>query len=104
MRNHKVKITEINVYVAIEKDGDCFRAFAPALKGLHVEGATEEEALKNAEEAIDVYLDSLYRENEELPVGPYLTVKYEPIGRTVHPALLHSVTIKWPMRRMSGIR
>lgn len=106
MHNRKLRIKEIVVSVAIERDGDCFHAFAPALRGLHVEGVTEEEALNNAEKAIDVYLDSIYRENEQLPVGQYLSVKCEPITqRSRVPAVhLRNVTVRWPIQRMSGAR
>jgi predicted RNase H-like HicB family nuclease len=103
MPMRKVKITEINVKIAVERDGDKFHAYAPALKGLHVDGTTKKEAIQNAERAIDIYLESLYRENEELPVGPYLTIKYEPISHTLPSARLRNVTVKWPMQRMSGI-
>lgn len=98
----RVKITEISVFVEVEKDGSCYHAFAPALKGLHVEGSSEKEALKNAKEAIDVYLESLYRENEELPIGQYLTVKYEPIKNRAGSRFFRNVTVKWPTRRILG--
>ncbi|MCL5006354.1 MAG: type II toxin-antitoxin system HicB family antitoxin [Acidobacteria bacterium] len=98
----RVRITEINVLVEVEKDGDSYHAFAPALKGLHVEGATKEQAFRNAEEAIDVYLDSMYRENERLPIGPYLSVKYEPIKKSIGSRFFQNVTVKCPTQRMFG--
>lgn len=98
----RVKITEINILVEVKKDGGCYHAFAPALKGLHVEGSTKKEAFKNAEEAIDVYLDSMYRENEELPIGPYLSVKYEPIRKNIGSRFFQNVTVKCPTRKMFG--
>ena len=62
--------TNIFVTVCVEKDGDGFYAYAPALKGLHVGGDTREETLKNAEDAIRVYLDSMVAHDEPFPEGP----------------------------------
>lgn len=98
----RMRITEITVSVEVEKDGNSYHAYAPALKGLHVEGATEEEAVRNASEAIDVYLDSMYRENEQLPIGEYLTAKYEPVRAKSTSRFFHNVTIKCPTHRIYG--
>jgi predicted RNase H-like HicB family nuclease len=50
------------VSIVVEPDDDRFHAYVPGLVGLHVDGKTEEEAVKNACEAIIVYLDSLAQE------------------------------------------
>jgi len=68
-------IDKITVTVVIEPDDEGFHGYAPALKGLHVDGKTEEETLRNAREAIGVYLDSIASHGEPLPIGPDLTVK-----------------------------
>ena len=65
-------------------------------------GATEEEALENVKEAIGVYLESLSKHGDPIPVGPDLTVHKEerievPIG-----AFRQNVTIPWPSLSLSG--
>jgi antitoxin HicB len=49
-----------------ELDGG-YLAFFPALPGCHTWGATYEEAVRNAEEALIGYLEALHRNGEELP-------------------------------------
>jgi predicted RNase H-like HicB family nuclease len=50
------------------EEGGGYHAFCPALKGLHTYGATLEEAIANAREAVEVYLESLKAHNEPPPV------------------------------------
>lgn len=57
------------VDIAIEPDDGEFHAYCPALKGLHVDGRTEEEALKNAVHAVELHLKSLIRHGDPIPVG-----------------------------------
>lgn len=61
--------------VVVEKDGNCFHAFCPGLKGLHVDGSTEEEALQNAAQAANCYITSLIRHGDPLPIGPHFTAE-----------------------------
>jgi predicted RNase H-like HicB family nuclease len=56
-----------------------FHAYCPALKGCHSEGETEEEAMANIREAIDLYLESLAAHNEPLP-EENLQVKSVPVS------------------------
>lgn len=49
-----------------EKDGDSFYAYCPGLKGLHVDGATEEDAINHALEAASLYLTSMMRHNDSI--------------------------------------
>ena len=101
IRSSKIRVS---VWVVIEKDTNGFHAYTPALKGLHVDGDTQDDALSNAKKAIHVYLDSLNFHNEAIPVGPGLTVSRQvehpqiPVG-----AFLQNVTIQWPYQEMSGI-
>jgi predicted RNase H-like HicB family nuclease len=60
---------EFTVMIVIEPDGDGFHAFCPALKGLHIDGQTEEEALQNAMEGAILYLESLIRHGDPIPIG-----------------------------------
>lgn len=42
-------------------------AFVPSLPGCHTQGGTIEEAEKNIQEAIELYLESLEAHGEEIP-------------------------------------
>jgi predicted RNase H-like HicB family nuclease len=53
----------------VEPDEGGFHAFSPALKGLHVDGETEEEAARNFVAAAPAYLESILRHGEPLPLG-----------------------------------
>ena len=69
---------EFTVHIVVEPDGEQFHAFCPALKGLHVSGQTEEDALRNAVDAAVAYLESLIKHHEPIP----LTVEVEtPVRR-----------------------
>jgi predicted RNase H-like HicB family nuclease len=95
---------KVKVSVVVEPDGDGFHAYAPALRGLHVDGETEEQALDRAKEAILVYLRSIVIHGDALPVGPDFTVKKETIPVVPEGAFLRSVTVQWDCRSMSGSR
>ena len=62
----KIKIS-INIH--IEPDGDMFHAYCPTLKGLHVDGATVDEAAERAREAVDVYIKSLLSHGDPIPTS-----------------------------------
>jgi predicted RNase H-like HicB family nuclease len=64
-----VKIIRLKVKILVERDDDSFHAYCPDLKGLHVGGDTEKEAVANAVEAVKAYLESLVKHNEPIPVG-----------------------------------
>ncbi len=49
------------VNIIVEPDEESFRAYCPALKGLHTCGDTKEEALDNAVAAAMAYLQSLIK-------------------------------------------
>lgn len=66
---------EIAVTIFIEKYEDGFYACAPALKGLHVGGDTEEEVLAIARDGIIWYFESMIEHGEPFPEGKYLKVK-----------------------------
>ena len=56
-------------YTVILEDGEdgYIIAHVPALKGCHTQGKTKEEALKNAREAIELYIESLKALNKPMP-------------------------------------
>lgn len=103
-KKHEHSITFKLSYV-IEADGEGYHAFAPALKGLHVDGNTKEEAERNLVAAIRVYIESLAQHGDSLPIGPDLQVLHHepelpevPVG-----AFLGSLTLQWPSLQTSGI-
>ena len=75
---------EIWIAIVVEKDGDSFYAYTPGLKGLHVEGATEEEACARAKECATVYLESLNKHQESLAEGPGLMILRKRKARRVY--------------------
>jgi len=97
-------IDKIQVTVVIEPDEGGFHGYAPGLKGLHVDGTTQEETLNNAVEAIKVYLRSIAIHGEPLPIGPDFTFARERIPAVPEGAFLHSVTVQWRCPSMSGRR
>ena len=54
--------------VILEKGEDGYIVVnVPALPGCFTQGKTREEALKNAKEAIELYIDVLREDNEPIP-------------------------------------
>ena len=53
--------------VVIEPDEDRYHAYCPSLKGCRTWGRTEEEAYKNIQEAIELYLEALIDEGDPIP-------------------------------------
>ena len=62
-------VVRFSIDIVVEPDDDGFHAFCPALKGLHVGGKTEQEALKNATDGAILYLESLIKQGDPIPVG-----------------------------------
>jgi antitoxin HicB len=62
-------IIGFRIEIFVEPDEPGFHAYCPALKGLHVGGDTEEEALENAKDAAIAYLQSLMKHGDPIPVG-----------------------------------
>lgn len=61
--------------VVIEKDKfedgrEAFHAFCPSLKGCHTWGHTYNEALKNIEETVELYVEDLIERGEQIAVAP----------------------------------
>jgi predicted RNase H-like HicB family nuclease len=73
---------QFTIDVIVEPDEGGFHAFCPALKGLHVGGSTEKEAIQNAGDGAILYLKSLIRHGEPIPVG--VTKEVVPTVRRTH--------------------
>jgi len=69
---------KVQVGFVIEPDEQGFHGFCPALKGLHVDGKTEAEVLSLVREAIQLYLSSLIRHGDPLPIGCAIQDQIEP--------------------------
>ena len=95
-------MTAINlrISVVLEPDGDGYHAYCPALKGLHVDGKSEQEAMRNVKQAIAVYLKSLARHGDPLPIGADLTLHAK--TRVPDRAKTRNLDIEWPTLQMSG--
>lgn len=75
----------IRVPISLERDGGGFHAYVPALKGCHVGGATREEAKRNLDDAIYLYITSLLERGEPLPIG--CEIDYVQSGKLTKPSL-----------------
>ncbi|MFH0765648.1 MAG: type II toxin-antitoxin system HicB family antitoxin, partial [Calditrichota bacterium] len=58
-----------DVPIMVEPDGHTFYAHSPILKGLHVDGATKEEALDNARIGAKLLIESMIKDGEPIPLG-----------------------------------
>lgn len=100
---HKQPTTlSLQFSIVVEEDEGKYHAFAPAFRGLHVDGESKDEAFHNAVNAVFVYLESLSNHGEPLPVGPDLRV-HTPQPQIPEGAFLRNVTVQWPSLQMSGI-
>jgi predicted RNase H-like HicB family nuclease len=59
---------EIELIFAPEEDGG-YHVYAPDLPGLHTQGDTLDEAVANAEEALELYIEGLREEGRSLDAG-----------------------------------
>jgi antitoxin HicB len=71
--------------LAIERHDDGYLAYFPALPGCATWGATHEEAVKNAEEALAVYLETLADNGDPIP------------EETTHEPITLGVTVRTPI-------
>jgi len=101
-----VKSLTLKVRIIVEQDEDRFHAYCPAFKGLHVDGATKEEAFENASEAALVYLNSLAQTKEAIPIGPYCQTIDEHQHLLKMPAgvLMQDIELSWPSHRTHGTK
>ena len=93
----------LKISAVIEPDEGGYHGYCPALRGLHVDGATQKETLNNLKDAITVYLTSLSKHGDPLPIGPDLMVS---VVRPNIPdkAILRNLTVEWhPSLQMCGV-
>jgi predicted RNase H-like HicB family nuclease len=95
----------IQVSICVEKDERGFHAFNPALKGLHADGLSEEEAIREFLAAVPAYIESLLKHGDPLPLGMVTVQEHKhddapdvPVG-----AFLRHVQLSWPTHQISGI-
>lgn len=94
----------LSIAIVVEPDDDGFHAYCPALKGLHVGAQTEQELLDHLNHALTLYLASLARHGDPLPVGPHLSVcRPEPLPVPAG-ATLRQMVVQWPSHATSGTR
>jgi predicted RNase H-like HicB family nuclease len=84
------RILRFTVEIIVEPDGEEFHAYAPALKGVHSAGDSEDEALANAADAAIAYIRSLIKHGEPIPIpaavaGPKRNGKDAHAGVHKHP-------------------
>jgi predicted RNase H-like HicB family nuclease len=81
-------VLRFTIDIVVEPDEEEFHAFCPALKGLHVGGRTEKEARQNAADAAILYLGSLIKHGDPIPIGVIAelvpTVQQAHAGRHAH--------------------
>ena len=98
------KMLTVNITVEVERDGDSFYAHCPGLKGLHVDGSTEEEAVDNAIEAARLYVDSMLRHNDPLPIGAHFSADEEYLRpSSQRRTLSRNVEMPWPSIQACGV-
>jgi len=56
------------IEICVEDDQDRFHAYCPALKGVHIDGNTKEEAIENAKKAVVLYIKSLIKHGDPIPL------------------------------------
>lgn len=60
---------KIRVCIMVEPDDGLYHAYCPELKGVHVSGDTEIEAVENCCRAVDLYIKSILVHGDPLPIG-----------------------------------
>ena len=64
--------------IVLEKDEDVYHAYCPALKGASTWGYTEEEAIRNIQEVIQMVVGSMIEHGELIPETPTEQVQILP--------------------------
>lgn len=103
-RERRITLT-ISVRVVIKRDGDEYWGTAPALPGLFIDGDSIEQVKELLPEGILVYLESLYKNNEPVPVGPDFIVELKDMSVQLGVPLSiddhHWAKTEWPIHPTS---
>jgi len=91
----KSKGLRLMVQIIVEPDEEGFHAYCPALKGLHVGGQTLDEALKNAGDAVHLFLQDIMENGDPVPMGVI-------VEEIPHNAEIRNIEFLWPSLQMSG--
>ena len=73
-----------NILICIENDGNGYYAYCPALKGVHVDGETLEEAVENAKIAASLYIASLIKHEDPIPLQVFQKIENQLPRKTEH--------------------
>ena len=66
----QIRLLKVAIRVIVEPDEDgSFHAFCPELKGLHAGGTTKQEAAEACFAGAQIFIDSLIRRDQPIPVG-----------------------------------
>ncbi len=65
----EIKALRFKVPILVKKDASGYHAFSPALKGMHVDGATKEEALKIGINAAKLHLTTMIEYGDPIPLS-----------------------------------
>jgi predicted RNase H-like HicB family nuclease len=57
------------ITILVEPDENGFHAYCPSLPGLHVPGATVQDALENARVAAQLFLECMIEDGDAIPLG-----------------------------------
>ena len=91
MKGGKIVNVFVTTKIIVERDGDGFHGYAPALQGLHVEGMTISETLSVLREAVECYMESIAKHNDPVPEGVEIKVEES-----------EQVTMTWPTTKKLG--
>ena len=92
-----------NIVICVEKDGEKYYAHCPSLKRLHVDGETQEAALENVKLATVLYIKSLIKHGDPIPLQLILKNELKNLceidhqGRSVMPGYPHSELVQVPV-------
>jgi predicted RNase H-like HicB family nuclease len=68
-RTKTTEILKFTIPIIVEPDGELFHSYSPALKGLHMDGCTEKEALDNAKKTAKDFLNIMIRDCIPIPLS-----------------------------------
>ena len=97
-KNKKHSELEYQVNIAFDPRDNIYVVRVPELENCHTHGSTPEEALRNAEEAIDLWLETAHENGIEIP-EPLSRKKYSGKFVVRTPEELHALLAREALRR-----